>query len=59
MLVGTEPNPLGNVFVSNEIDEIEASMVRITEAFNQLKTGGADRASRPGRRTSSGTGRGL
>ncbi len=38
VLVGTEPQELGNVFVSNEIDEMEASMVRISEEFNKLRT---------------------
>jgi len=45
VLVGTDPKPLGNVFVSNEIDEMEASMVRITEAFSKLKNAGSRRGS--------------
>lgn len=36
VLVGTDPKPLPNVLLSNEIDEIEASMVRITEQFDRL-----------------------
>ena len=46
VLVGTDPEPLPNVFLSNEIDEMEASMVRITDEFNRLNTGGARRTSR-------------
>lgn len=38
VLVGTNPDKLPNVFLSNEIDEIEASMVRITEQFDKLAT---------------------
>ncbi len=45
VLVGTNPKPLGNVLVSNEIDEMEASMVRITEEFAKLKNAGSRRAS--------------
>ncbi len=55
LLVGNHPKPLGNVFVSNEIDEMEASMVRITDAFNQLKAGGVRRTSRTGLRRSRGS----
>lgn len=39
VLVGSEPTPLPNVLVSNEIDEMEAAMVRITEAFSRLQSG--------------------
>ncbi len=46
VLVGTKPDPLGNVMVSNEIDEMEASMVRITEAFSTLKSASRRSASR-------------
>ncbi|MBW2276632.1 MAG: hypothetical protein JRF63_04010 [Deltaproteobacteria bacterium] len=38
VLVGTNPNELPNVFISNEIDEIEYSAVRITDQFNRLST---------------------
>lgn len=59
VLVGTTPNPLPNVFLSNEIDEIEASIVRITERFDKLTaaTGGmAGRmeGSRPSLRAAAG-----
>ncbi len=60
VLVGTEPQPLPNVFLSNEIDELEASMVRITDQFNKLlaanrSTTGTGRVSglRPRRATGS------
>lgn len=38
VLVGTDPEPLPNVFLSNEIDAIEASMVRITDRFHKLQS---------------------
>jgi hypothetical protein len=48
VLVGSDPKPLGNVLVSNEIDEMEASMVRITEEFSKLKTSSTRRSSSHG-----------
>ena len=48
VLVGSNPAPLGNVLVSNEIDEMEASMVRITEEFSKLKTASGRRSSSHG-----------
>ena len=38
VLVGTEPGELPNVFLSNEMDEIEAAIVRITDKYNKLST---------------------
>lgn len=38
VLVGTNPQQLPNVLLSNEIDEIEASIVRITDEFNKLSS---------------------
>ncbi len=58
VLVGTNPEPLGNVFVSNEIDEMESSMVRITEEFSKLKTDARRTASQGAMRTQH-PGRGL
>lgn len=48
VLVGSDPKPLGNVLVSNEIDEMEASMVRITKAFSKLQSTSVRRASSHG-----------
>lgn len=58
VLVGTNPTPLGNVFVSNEIDEMEKSMVRITEEFSKLKTASARRNSGHGTLRAQRTGSG-
>ena len=46
VLVGTEPPELPNPLKSNEIDEIEASMVRITDQFNKLTIGSGVSTSR-------------
>ncbi len=44
VLVHTNPDELANVFLSNEIDEIEASIVRISDQFNKLSTQTLDSA---------------
>ncbi len=61
VLVETTPGVLPNVFVSNEIDEIEASIVRISDRFNKLSSETLDSAptigvrGRPSRYSGRGT----